>query len=114
MKVSFCAAVSLTLLSAYPSHAAFITQSQVTNFRFLDAAPGNLAVPEPLRFGAETADKIFLLDLGDYTSADAGQTFTSCEMLQPMRNGRAYAWECKAPPFQIQTACRPCGLVLMN
>jgi hypothetical protein len=70
------AVVSLTVLSTCPSQAAFITQSRVTNFRFLDATPENQTEKEPLRFGAETDDKIFLLDLGEYSSADAGQTFS--------------------------------------
>jgi hypothetical protein len=65
MRVTIYAAVLLTILCTCPSRAAFITQSQVVNMRFMDAAPGVPAEPEPLRFGAEAADTIVLLDLGE-------------------------------------------------
>jgi hypothetical protein len=75
VKSLFCAVV-VVAVCALPCQAAFITQSQLLNLRFLDARTGNQAEPEPLRFGAESADKIALLDIGQYTSADAGKTFT--------------------------------------
>ena len=76
MRVTIYAAVLLTILCTCPSRAAFITQSQVVNMRFMDAAPGVPAEPESLRFGAEAADTIVVLDLGEYSSTDAGKTLT--------------------------------------
>jgi hypothetical protein len=99
MKVTFCAAVSLAVLGTSPCTAAFITQSQVVNLRFTDAVTGVPAEPEPLRFGAEAADTIILLDLGAYSSADTGKTFTF--MKEPEWN--AVAWAMQGDPFNRNT-----------
>jgi hypothetical protein len=76
MRTTLHAACIVFAFNIHPCQAAFITQSQVRNLRFLDVRPAIQTEPEPLRFGAESADKIALLDLGQYSSADAGKTFT--------------------------------------
>jgi hypothetical protein len=95
MKMTLCATGILFTLSAVHCNAAFITQTN-TGARFIGAMPGTQTEGEPLRLSAEAFDQVYLLDLGDYTSADAGSTFTV--MRQPGTNPD---WD--AVSFALQT-----------
>jgi hypothetical protein len=97
MKVTFCIAVLPILLSVCTSEAAFITQSIVRELRFVGASPVQTS-PEPLRLGVEAVDEVFLLNLGSYSSDDAGKTFSI--MREPETNAE---WDAVSAALRTAT-----------
>jgi hypothetical protein len=76
MKSSVWTILLLIALPPVQCHAAFITQSFLSNVRFVGDRAQQYREKEPLSFAAEANDQIFMLELGQYSSADVGQTFT--------------------------------------
>jgi hypothetical protein len=102
MKTSVWTIVLLTALSPLQCHAAFITQSFLSDVRFVGVRARVQSGKEPLWFAAEANDQVFVLQLGHYSSADVGQTFTF--MRQPQTS---HTWSAIA--FALHTGINAAG-----
>jgi hypothetical protein len=87
MRVSTCAVSLLCSLNAVYCHAELIRESVLRDFRFSGAIPGVQPEREPLHLGVEAGDEVVLLELGRYSSEDAGKTFT---FTRDMQNNAAW------------------------
>jgi hypothetical protein len=109
MKTSVWTILLLIALPPVQCHAAFITQSFLNNVRFV-GEPGRFqSGKEPLWFAAEANDQIFLLELGRYSSADVGQTFTFMRVPETSATWSAIAFALHTGINAAETAYRRCG-----